>query len=806
MTNEFQSYDFPKQRIPNSEKTIAWAANCCDWVIAQGMGQRNSEEVDVMYGLIQGIVPDEAYKKILNPYNATHDKYKRFPATMRHYDMIKGVLRRYVGEYIKSPHDFIVGANNPEVVLARNSKLREELAKVVQQQIAAKIQESYAQWVNEGQDPKEFKPAEALDVEAFIKKFNEDYIDDISAQGQELLNVIKDITEDALFYARAYFDFVSFGETYTYADVVGTTLIKKNIMIKDAFPVRTDNFFVEDDDAFAARRKLTYQQIVDEFDEYFSDKDREFLETYYAKGGSNVTAELAFSIYESYFPEVCDKYSQTDRDMFKNNKIMSRDGNSGLYDVWHVVWRGEVRQALVTYINEASLMDTRIEPDDYVLNTSIGDISIEYVYQPQVYECTRIGTKNDAIYPYGARAIAFNRNGKIPYNGVSELIPGFGKFSIVQIITPHSVFYNIVAYHREMALSRNKLSILMMAKSLLGKVPDDTIHKMLADGVLYYDDTDDQASLKAQQVRMLQASNTDHIKNLGELLEEIKRTANDQVDMTAQRYGEIGNNAGKGTTDQAIIRGSMGTVLIEFVMDYLRERDYARDMDYSKLAWIDGLDTSYNDDERNMRYVSLDVDKHHYADYLIKAKSSVHEKEKLEQFKQLAFSAAQNGDMQMATAAINGDNVAVISKLIKKYELEKQAYETNLKQLEQQTEQMRQEWETKKIVIQGEEDRKTETLKGQIDAEIELIKADANMISFDNGVDQSEKEAGMQRLEQSRTAIERQKIQLAREGSVMDAYGKFEDRKLKQKDIDAKIKIAGMNKNRFDFKGRSKSK
>jgi len=800
MRGEFQSYDFPKQRIPNSEKTPDWGYKCCDWVIAQGQGQKDVAEVETIYGLIQGHIPDEYYKKVLNPYNSTNEKYTRFPATMRHYDMAKGIIRRYISEYIRNPHDFIVGANNAEVVMAKNAKLREELVAVVQQKIAAEIQKSYAQWVNQGQSPEEFSPQEALDVEKFIKDFNDKYVDDISAQGQEILNVIKDITEDALLYAKSYFDFVVFGETYTYADVQATTFIKDNVTVRDAFPIRTDNFFVEDDDAFARRRKMTYQQIMDNFDDDLNDTKRSFLETYYAKEGSAVSAEYAYSIYESYFPEVCNKYTDKDRELFKKDKIMSRDGNSDLYDVWHVVWRGEVRQAIVTYVNEASLIDTRVEPDDYTLNTSIGDLSIEYVYQPQVYECVRIGGCNDAIYPYDARAIAYNRNGKLPYNGVTELLQGLGKFSIVKTIMPYNVFYNIVAYHREMALSRNKLSILMIAKSLLGAVPEDTIHKMLADGVLYYDDTDDAGAQRAQQVRMLQASNADYIAQLGQLMIEVEQAAKNQVDMTPQRYGEIANSAGKGTTEEAIVRGSMGSVIIEFIMDYMRERDYARDMDYSKFAWIDGLDTSYRDMSGNLKYISLDVEKHNYADYLIKAKSAVNEKEKLDQYKQLAFSAAQNGDMKMAKAAIEGDNVAAISKLIDQYAADKEAYELNMKQIEQQTEQLRQNWETKKIVVTGEEQRKLATLKGQIDAEIELIKADANMISFDNGVSESDKQAGMQRLEQSRSNIAREKIKADKGKSILDAYNKFEDRKVKEKDIEAKITIAETNRNRYDSK------
>lgn len=807
MRSEFQMFDFPQQRVPNSRKKEAdWYAACCDWVIAQGQNNRDSSQLEIKYGILQGKIPDEFYKKILNPYNATNEKYKRFPATMRNYDLMKGIIRRYVSEYIKNPHDFIVGANNAEVVLARNAKLRQELAVIVQQKIAARIQQSYQDWVNGGNDPQQFNPQTALDVEAFVQEFNENYIDDISAQGQQILNVIKDITEDTLFYARAYFDFVTFGETYTYTDIVGDKIVKRVVSPRDAFPVNTDNIFREDDDMFAERRKLTYQQIIDEFDEYLDDKQKEFLETYYAKHSANAPMELAFNVYESYFPDVCKKYSKEDRELFKKEPNMIRDNNPDLYDVWHVVWRGEVRRCIVTYVNEVGLIDTRIEEDDYELSPSTGDISLDYIYEPQVYECTRIGTRNDAIYPYGARAIAFNRKGKLPYNGINELLPGFGKFSIVDIVTPYQVFYNIVAYHREMTLAKNKLNILMMAKSLLGVKPEETIYKMLADGVLYIDDTNDQGMLRAQQVRILQTNIGDYLNQLGNLLAEIKQAASEQVDMTPQRYGEIANSAGKGVTEEAVMRGSMGTVIIEFMMDCMRERDYNRDMDYTKLAWIDGLDTSYRDVDGNLKYISLDVDKHIYADYIIKAKNSIKEQDKLRQLQQYAFSAAQNGDNMMAIAAIEGDNVATITKLIKKYQEQKDAHEKEVQQLEQQIEQMKQQFELQKIQAKGEEDRKTKELEGYLDQQIELIRADANMISYNAEVGDENKEAGLNRLDAARARVEQEKVGIERQRNILDTFNKERDRQVKMHDIDTKLKIVKENKNRYDFKSKAKSK
>lgn len=793
-------YDFPSQRVSDKEKEKPeWYANCCDWIIQQGTTYKEEDKLIKKYQILQGKVPEEAYHKILNPYNFKNKEFQRYPADIRNYDLISGIIRRYVSEYTQNPHTFIVGANNPEVVLYKNAKLREELRVIVEQQLTQQLQQMYAQYIQEGGDPKQFNPQEQINVEEYIKEFNEKYIDDISSQGSDVLALIQDITEDSLFYAIEYFNFVTFGECYSYTDVVGEKLVKRWVSPLDAYPIPNDNIFVEDFDAFAERRRLTYQQIIDEFDEYLDSKDREFLETYYSKSGINGSyRELSYQTYSKYFPNICNKYSQHERDYFeKSSNIMPSDVNAGLFDVWHVVWRGEKKQSIVTFVNEVGMIDQRVELGDYKLNPEMGDLDIEYVYVPQVYESVRIGTRQNAIYPYKARAIAYERNGKLPYNGMMELLPGMGQFSIVEIVTPYQMFYNIVAFEREMAVVKNKVSLLILAKSLLGKVPDKTIHKMLADGVLYVDDEDDQGALRMQQIRFINTSYGDYIKQLSELLEMIRQAAMEQVDMTPQRYGEIANSAGKGVTEEAIIRGSMGSVIVEFMMDYMRERDYARDMDYSKLAWIDGLDTSFRQDDE-LKYISLNVDNHIYADYCVKAKNSAKLKEKLQQLKQFAFSAAQNGDSQMAIAAITGDNIEKIKELIARFEEQKQANAENLKRIEQETLQMEQQFELEKIHAKGEEDRQTEYLKGLIDKEIELAKADANMVSYENGVDMDVKEQAISRLNKERAELDREKLNLDKQKTLIDAYNKAEDRRLKEKDIDTKLKIAKTNRNRYD--------
>ena len=794
---------FPNQRVSYSEKAKPeWYANCCDYVIEAGVNAKE-DNIEEKFEILHGRIPDAYYKKTLNPYNFTEDKYKRYPATMRNYDMMKGIIRRYVGEYIKNPHDFIVGANNPEVVFAKDAKLAQEIMVIAEQAVAAEIQRSYQEFLGQGGDPNQFNPQEQVDIEAFIKEFNEKFIDDISSQGQHLLAVIDDITNSFVLYARAYFEFITFGECYTYSDVDGTNLIKRVVSARDAFPVPNDSIYVKDYDMFAERRMMTKQQVITEFGDYLSDKEMELLNNtdYYGSYYNSDKALLKWDNYMKYFGDVCDKFSKAELASLKESpgSIMARDRNNNLIEVWHTVWKGEVKQGVLTY-NDGSFVTTRIVDEKYQFNAEAGDISIEWIWAPQTYESTRIGTRNTGIYPYKARPIAYQRDGQLPYNGLTELLPGFGKFSIIDTVLPYQVFRNIVAYHREMVIAKNKMNILMMAKSLLGVKPDDTIYKMAADGVLYIDDEDDAGMLKAQQVRVLQADMKDYISQLTVLMEETEQQAMMAVDMTPQRYGEIATSAGKGVTDEAIMRGSMGSVIIEFMFDNMRKEDYQRDLDYTKLAWIDGLDTTYKTLDGNIRYISLDVNNHIFADYVIAAKNSIKEKEKLEQYRQLAFSAAQNGNMDMANAAIRGENVSQISELIDKFQDIQRQHELQLEQVSQQTEQLRQEAELRKIELKGEQDRETLRLEKYLNGQIEAMKANANIMSFDNGLSEAEKNQAEERMEAAKNNIEILKVNLQREQIASQERIKNKEIAAKIYDSDNKLKIAKQNKNRHDKK------
>ena len=802
--------NFPAQRVGQTEKERpTWYANCIDYVVDAGVSYNDRKEAETQLAILHGDIPNQFYKKTLNPYNTANEKYTRFPATMRNFDIMSDIVRRYVSEYYKGINEFVVTACNPEIVLNKNAKLKAEVMILAVQAFQQELQNIMNQVVQQAQENGEQLSQEQInqqvqqqlpDVNEFVKNFNENYIDDESKQAQDVLDFIRTATKDDLIYLTAFFNFVTLGECYTYTDVRGESLIKECVPVIEAFPIPNSNYFVEDHDMFARKIMMSYQQIIDTFDEYLTQKDREFLETHYANSSANTKSTFMYNQYFESYPEYCEKFGKEEREFFKKQPVSVYADNTNLFEVWHVVWRGEVRRGILTYINELGFETQRVVDEGYKLNPLTGDVKIEWSYEPQVYEGYRIGNRYTAIYPIKAKPIAFNRNGKLPYNGIMEVLPMFGKFSIVKLITPYQIMRNIIIYHREMVIAKNKMLVLLIPESLIESNTEDKIYKMAADGVLIVDDTEDANSQKMAQIRMLNANLGDYITQLTNLAEAIKIAAREMVDMNMQRYGEIAQSAGAATTQEAVARSSMGSVIITQMFNLFRAKDYERDLDYAKLAYIDGLNTAFTNEQHNRTYISLDIDSYIMSAYGVYIKNDAKELDKINQLKQWAFSAAQNGDIDMAIAAIVGNNVTQIKSLVNKFMQIKRQHELDMQQAEQQLKMAELETKLAEIKAKGEEDRKTKELEYYYKMQLAYIDVDMSMLGADDG--SAELNAAKQRLAEntavSKEAMDREKLNIERTKLQTDMYNKAADRQVKREDMENKLKIARTNKNKYD--------
>ena len=269
------------------------------------------------------------------------------------------------------------------------------------------------------------------------------------------------------------------------------------------------------------------------------------------------------------------------------------------------------------------------------------------------------------------------------------------------------------------------------------------------------------------------------------------------VDMNMQRYGDIAQSAGAATTQEAITRSSMGMVILVQMFDEFRKADYNRDLDYCKLAYVDGLDTSYWDELGKRRFISLDVNTFIGSDYSTTVRNDSKELDKIQQLRQWAFSAAQNGDLDMALAAISGDNVSQIKATVQKFMDIKRQHEEQMQQMEQMLKQEELQNKIAEIQAKGEEDRKTEELKYYYEMQLKYVDVDMSLMGTASQND-GDRTRLQQIAEANRNQIEQQKLQLTRQQMQADLYNKAADRQIKREDMASKEKIDKMNKNKYD--------
>ena len=107
--------------------------------------------------------------------------------------------------------------------MARDAAIREDIVKramiAFQQEVQKRVQQQQAenaQLEAQGQPIQDVDPAQlAGDAEEFEKNFIDNYIDEISAQAQQLLEVIDDVLNNETIIPVEYFNYITTGEVYS---------------------------------------------------------------------------------------------------------------------------------------------------------------------------------------------------------------------------------------------------------------------------------------------------------------------------------------------------------------------------------------------------------------------------------------------------------------------------------------------------------------------------------------------------------------------------------------------------------------
>lgn len=730
----------PDQRVSSRFKqNPKWYIENANFIIDLALTSDDKYITRKFLDAANGLVDKKTYDYVLKSFKIGEVDVEDY-AKVREVDFLTPIKERYMGEFINRYENYQIYNADPSIVLARNQYLANNMMAWITQEIVNNLNEQGIQTGRESVSQK--------DIEKVKEETIENYFDDIVDSANKRLGLVNMLNHAKDVYQQAYFYWWATESVFTYRENYRGDTYFKVISPLEYYRVDSGNRFVEDDDYGIRLYKMTVSDLIDRFRDELSNKEIKYLQNLYASG-----AEMNSVDTMQYIRQLDDFAERsavlhTREDILNNIKIYNDS-----VDVFHYVWKTEVKQGILTYITPGGQIGQTIVDEDYKLDTIHGDLDIEWEWVNQVWEGWRFGGRHEGVYlkprPIEVQREHINNNSKVklPYNGIVGLIKENLRNPIPYRLLPYLALYRIFTLQQERAVAKYK-SYLIFPESLLGDSNAMTTEERLAaankDTLFPVDDADANPTA-LQHIREVATTALNNLINtLESLKQNIKNEAWEISNMNSARLGDVKDYAGKAVTESNYVNAIAGSVWMLEVFNTFRERDYLANIDYTKYAWIEGKQSSYVDPTTGeLVVVDLDGESDFSSDLGIDIVNSSETRRQLEEMRQLAFSAAQNGEFGVAVDAITQNNTKLIAKSIKDANKAQKEFQMQMEQVKgeqaQQLEQMKAEQRMQEMQFDAEQaqlerDNKLALQQMKINADKELMAMKLQVDADGNGV------------------------------------------------------------------------
>lgn len=656
---------FPRQKITSKEKLTKdkdgklWGEDNLNYFIDQVSAEEHHSIIK-QYKIKEGIIEESDYNYILNPYNTTVDRYKRFGSVLRNYDIINPVINLYAGEFNQRFKNIQVLDSNPN----DDNRYKEGLNTLVKQYYDQKaVNELNQLGLETGQDSEEQQPLEEQ-IEVYNRGFDENRV----ITGQEVLDYIiydQDIEDK---HQDAYIDWLTCGRTFSYKGIFHNDV---DYEIVRPWEITVPQYFnsnsVEDAPWIVRRQVLSSNQILDKWHDKLTETQANLLEE---KGREE-------SLMQSTgFVQLPTQWITNKKD-YSNISVLNEI--SGI-EVYHCQWRSWRKVGILLTTDELG-QEVEVEVDDtYTLQIEVGDRSIEWEWISEVWEGWRIGEDTSPIYldirplPYNRMELNNKSAQKLSYNGrINKTLSG-NPLSIPSIGENYQMLYNILHYQFEKIINKNKDKIAVIPQGLIPKGvggwdEEKFMYYAHANSMMVVDETSPSAALALQGIKVLDMSLGSFAKDSIDLMQSVKAEWWESIGMNRQRYGDSKASDGKAVTEQAIFRSAIISDELNRKFEKFQEKDYAGLLDISKLAFLEGKKSKYINSDSRASFLTMNPDDaifHLESDYNIFVKNSRRENEKIQQAKEYGFSLGQNGDADQMLELLDSSNFTKTKEVIRK--------------------------------------------------------------------------------------------------------------------------------------------
>jgi hypothetical protein len=652
---------YPRQTEQNKgEKFIK--ENIDYWIDQARFSGESHKELATLYRAVEGELIAEDYQYILDPYNTEIDRFKNFPARLRNYNILKPVIRNFLGEQIFKPNEFQVVPLNPE---STNSFL-ENLEKI-------RLDYWNQDFINKlnGNGLATGQPTvPQLDWNEVKNSFTRNWKEERAILGQEALDYIRATCRLEDVYQRALYHWCVSGRVITHRDVAFNDVDVYVVHPRD-FWFRPSNTspFIEDGAAAVHRKPMSLNEIIDRFHDVLSPDQIKQLEE---KQGQ----------VDQYVSHLVDMKTEWYIDSTSGDfDTWSYITNSGNIMVYHVQWKTITEVGILTYIDEYGFKQVKEVDRTYEFQPELGDIDISWEYHNEIYE----GYKIDDIYiPLGSVPIQRNTLNnasevKLNYNGRYTITNSGEIDSLVKEGLPYQALRNILMYRREMIINKNKDKIMLMP---YGLIPDDLagddgadpheafLHYLEATGIAWFDESKPNFAAVMQALKGIDLGLGNYIAEMSNMIDKIRDEYWDSIGMNRQRFGQQMASDGKYVTQQALLRSSGITAEYFRMFDQFVETDMNALLDYSKVAWAEGKKGNYLNSENRVKYFEVNGLEYTELDFGVYALNNAREGQKKEAYMSLAHAFAQDPNMSKSVVGkmINSNSTAQIADYIEKAE------------------------------------------------------------------------------------------------------------------------------------------
>lgn len=722
--------EIPRQKIPESQKDQEWKEDTVDAIVANsrfGESTRvaGSGLMRKWYKVYNGQIDDEDYTHVTDPYD---NKRSNFPAKIQHYPIITPSINLLKGEKRNRPFNYSVVVENPDVSTKKTKEIREEIKSALKQEF---VDELNRQGVNTGSlsqaRQRQDANQEGQSLREFVEGLEDNYRDERAQLGQKSLNYIENKLEVQDKFTRGFFHFLVGGLTVSEKGVKGGELFYDTLNpINVDYSRSPDQEFIEDGEWAVVRKLSTRSEIVDEFWEDLTDEEIKQIEN----------------------PEETSTEVTQDTVLFRDDTISEPVGSKRdqLVEVVRVYWKSMRKIGILEYKDRLGQEQKAIVDSDY--DPSDGE-TVTWTWVNQVWKGYRInGDIYKDIEPMEIQrgSIENPSKCKLPINGKAFSNVNSENVSLVGMVYPYQLNYNIYKFRLENAIAKSKGVVAQIDINMIPQdwEVEDWLYYMDAMGIAFVDYSEEGLNPNPQQKQVMDLT-VKTIEKYIALLEFIKTEIDSLLGISPQRKGQIGQYEGTGNVQHSITRSSNITEDIFASFGRFEEREIEGLLDFSKKAWAGGKQASFILSDGQQEMLEVEGPEHMMNEYGVFVSDSSEDVKKLRTAEQLAQAMIQNDvPASQALEVIDQDSFSTMKEKIKEAEEQRRKLAQRRQQAERQLRQQELALEEKKIQSELQQER----IKGEYDLNEERIKQGNEAV--ENEMDRE--------LEKERIDLEREEL------------------------------------------------